>query len=1140
MNPRIAILFCLLSFTTAAHAQNVMITEFKAVSRFPDLDWIEIHNAGTNTVNLGGWFLTDSRSFLTNWAFPSTNLAPGGFLVVYASGQDLRIPGQPLHTSFGLSRPGEYLALVRPDGRTIEQDFGPAYPPQQFYFSYGFPMCGGIVETNLPCFLDPTPGQPNPSPAPALPLAVTEVMYHPAPGPVGGMFTPNDFEFIELKNVGTNWLDLAGASLFAGVAATIYLDEDDFPPGGRILLVANYAAFQSRYGTGPDIAGVFSGSLSDSGERTALRGLNGAPGFDFTYRDDWHPVTDGHGFSLVPVDEATPPARYGQRSAWRASSGRHGSPGTNDPPSLIPPVLINEALTRPELPYEDAIELFNPGTNDVDIAGWFLTDDVNESTKYRLPAGAVVPAGGFLALDEHAFNLANNDPTAPGFGLNDFGEDIYLFSADAQGNLTGFAHGFKFGVAEPNVTFGRHVTSTGEEHFVPQTEMTFFATNSGPKVGPVVISEIHYHPPGESGLENHRDEFIELRNLTSQPVALSDSLFPTNSWQLRDPESNTVMFTFPAGAVIAPHGRLLVVSFDPLDLVAMQTFAISNNLTPGTPVFGPWIGQLGNDGGNLELVRPDAPEPLFVPYLRVERVRYSNMLPWPLGANGTGDSLHRIDEQSYGDDPANWHAAAPTPGLPGGFPLGFLHPLADQRAHVGSTILFDVAAVGTVPIAYQWRLNGVELPGATNRVLRLTNVQPSTAGPYSCFVSNAVGTLLSRNAPLGVFDTNPPSVLITTPPAPQIRVADSRFTISGTALDDALVTAVFIQNGPSLPITADGTSNWSATLELNPGVNTIRCFALDWAVNFSPTNTLLVLFQPDPARLGLNIQGTGKVEGASNGQRLRLGRKYLLRAIPAPGHHFTRWRDWDAKIVSTNPTLLFAMSPNLSLTANFEADSFLPFAGSYNGLFHSAANPAHLNAGYFTLRITSRGNFTGKLAARGETYALHGTFNPGLVASQRIHRAGSNDLLVNLRLVAGSRAVTGTVSELQFSSALAGHRSGFSAGAAATNFAGRYSTTLTTAGSASNATSTVIMSVSRRGQMTMRGRLPDRTPVARAVPAGEDGLAPLYLSIYRNTGSAFGWISLTNALPETLQGALRWNRTGPHGFTNIVQFRGRR
>ncbi|HMC26364.1 MAG TPA: lamin tail domain-containing protein, partial [Verrucomicrobiae bacterium] len=129
----------------AASAQSsVIISEFLAhntgglVDEDGDYsDWIELYNGGATAVNLGGWYLTDDAANLTKWAFPSTNIAAKGFMVVFASGKDRRVAGLPLHTSFGLASGGEYLALVMPDGVTIATEFSPMYPEQFADISYG-------------------------------------------------------------------------------------------------------------------------------------------------------------------------------------------------------------------------------------------------------------------------------------------------------------------------------------------------------------------------------------------------------------------------------------------------------------------------------------------------------------------------------------------------------------------------------------------------------------------------------------------------------------------------------------------------------------------------------------------------------------------------------------------------------------------------------------------------------------------------------------------------------------------------------------------------------------------------------------------------------------------------------------------
>src|SRR6185369_7707049 len=80
---------------TVLDGPGPLITEFMAANSGALLDedgdtsdWIEIYNAGSATVNLQGWCLTDHATNLTKWRFPSTNIAAHGFLVVYASGKD--------------------------------------------------------------------------------------------------------------------------------------------------------------------------------------------------------------------------------------------------------------------------------------------------------------------------------------------------------------------------------------------------------------------------------------------------------------------------------------------------------------------------------------------------------------------------------------------------------------------------------------------------------------------------------------------------------------------------------------------------------------------------------------------------------------------------------------------------------------------------------------------------------------------------------------------------------------------------------------------------------------------------------------------------------------------------------------------
>ena len=157
-----------LIFSTAGHqaslAQTAVISEFMASNGSTTIDdednrsdWIEIHNPGFSAINLEGWALTDDPAHVDVWTFPSITLFPNSYLVVFASNNDRKNPGAPLHTSFNLNREGEYLALLDPEGNPTTE-FAPSFPEQTTDASYG----SGVVKANEIVII------PNRAPATAL------------------------------------------------------------------------------------------------------------------------------------------------------------------------------------------------------------------------------------------------------------------------------------------------------------------------------------------------------------------------------------------------------------------------------------------------------------------------------------------------------------------------------------------------------------------------------------------------------------------------------------------------------------------------------------------------------------------------------------------------------------------------------------------------------------------------------------------------------------------------------------------------------------------------------------------------------------------------------------------------------------
>jgi hypothetical protein len=624
-------------------------------------------------------------------------------------------------------------------------------------------------------------------------LRITEIMYNPA-RLAGNATDAQEFEFIELKNISTGTtLSLAGVHFINGI-------EFDFtgsavtslPAGGRVLVVKNPVAFAARYGGGQPIAGTYSGNLDNNGERIRLVDAQREEILDFDFEDDWYPLTDGLGFSLAIVDENAEPDLWDSKTNWRASGVVNGSPGQPNPPApIIAPIRINEALTDSEPPVVDAIELYNPTTANVNIGGWYLTDDTTNAFKYRIPNNTIIPAEGYLTFTEAQFNQTPGVP--PNFALSSRGDEVYLFSADANTNLTGYRHGFEFGAAETGVSFGRHVITTGDEHFVAQISVTTNAPNSGPRVGPVVISEIFYHPldyPG--GEDNADDEFIELSNISGGPVPLYDPAFQTNHWRLR----GGVQFDFPPDVMLPVGGRLLLVNFDPANAGLLASFRARLSAPDTVPVFGPYSGKLDNSSDTVRLLKPDAPELGVVSYVLVEQVRFQDSTPWPTAADGSAAALHRVFLTQYGDEPTNWVAAVVSPGqgyvAGGAAPLITAHPASLSRLTSQSAV-FSVVATGDATLKYQWSLNGTSIAGATSSTLILNNLQLIQAGMYRVTVFNEAGSAVSDAATLSI---NVPADIFIHPQNVELRGSTNAVDYGSTTNLSATFTVVATGNGP--------------------------------------------------------------------------------------------------------------------------------------------------------------------------------------------------------------------------------------------------------------------------------------------------------------------------------------------------------
>ncbi len=432
-------------------------------------------------------------------------------------------------------------------------------------------------------------------------------MYHPREN--GGTEV---LEYIEIFNTEPVSEIIGGCRLGGDIEFT-------FPPRmalpGRSFVVVARDPESLRRATGiTNAIGPFAGSLPNDAGQVRLYNRAGALLLEVKYEDQmpWPIAADGAGHSLVL---ARPD--YGENSvyAWSASAEIGGSPGRADPEVEDPldAVVINEFLANSDLPEVDFIELFNRGTQTVDLSGCILSDrpDIN---KFIIPAGTLLPPGRSALFSEAGL----------GFGLSSHGESIFFVRADA----TRVIDAVRFGAQSPGVSYGR--SPDGAPAIRELSRPTPGAPNSAPALHDIVIHEIMYHPI--SGLIE--DEYVELHNRGSNAVDVG-------YWRFVD----GISFMIPPDTRIEPGGYL-VVARDRARLLGKYPQLNSAN------TLGDYEGELSDRGERLALAKPLDPLRPFQDFVVVDEVTYSD--GWGQWTDGGGSSLELIDAHADNTLGANW------------------------------------------------------------------------------------------------------------------------------------------------------------------------------------------------------------------------------------------------------------------------------------------------------------------------------------------------------------------------------------------------------------------------------------------------------------------------------------------------------
>ncbi len=529
----------------------------------------------------GGWSMSKSLSKPRDFVFTNSTVIPAhGFLVLYLDDDTTR-PG--IHVNLDVRDNGDDLNLYNPSWVLVDRIF---FGMQLIDLSLSR-VTDGTGQFDL---MQPTPGTSNgPANPPVISITSTNLRINEWMAKPAG----SDDDWFEIYNLETNIVNISGISFNDLTVIPFYRRE--LPPYSYIAPNEFIKFIADGLGSGSVNSNQYEHvdfKLSASGEQIMMVGSNGTTIIDFiSFGVQGEGLSegrlpDGDPNIVRPLGVATPEASNFQ---------------------LITNVVINEVLPHTDPPFEDAIELFNPTPYDADISFWWLSNNKDLPKKFRIPANTVIPPYGYKVFYEmrggasgSGFNTSTTgDP--PDFTLNSAeGDQVYLFSAASDGTLLGSRTSQSFAESENAVSFGRYTNSVGDVDFVAMSQRTFGVDNPGsisdfrmgtglpnatPKIGPLVINEIMYHPPdtvfGTNSYDDSLNEYIEIYNATAAEVPLYDphgvyffSGIPfadglTNTWHVR----GDIDYDFPTNVVLGSGQYLLVVNFDPVTYPAqLNTF----------------------------------------------------------------------------------------------------------------------------------------------------------------------------------------------------------------------------------------------------------------------------------------------------------------------------------------------------------------------------------------------------------------------------------------------------------------------------------------------------------------------------------------------------------------------------------------
>ncbi len=566
------------TFTVGAALPRVRITELnynpKNSQGGTAAEFVEIQNTGTTTVDVGNWSF-DGIDFV----FPlGYQIGPGDRAVV--AGNDgpavfaAQYPGVQVagYFSGSLSNGGERVTLYDRAGRLVSTvEYGDAAP-----WPVGADGGGYSLEVVSPdgdlqnsanwkasTVLKGTPGTANG--AVVATVVISEFFAAGGAGHIGGVPAP---DFVELQNTSGTSVD-AGGWTVAGVSLPL---PSLIAPGARLVVQAPLDRHQ--------------GDL-------VLRNAAGA-------------TVDGVRYG----PQTTHTSFFRNGGGWTLGVPTPGATNVADTPATLAACTINEVLSNPETGEDDWFEIYNKDSDqDVDLTGAVIG---RNGELFQITAPTVAPSDGYVRL---FCNAGGRRGDVLNFNLSATGGTLTLNYASGV-----LRDSFTWTAQETGRSQGRYPElnndqSPGPVVVQPLPNPEF--ENSAPGAIPALLNEVLVYNESDNAPWAARPSWVELNNPYATPLDLA-------GWQLRTVATGIppMVYTFPAGAVIPPGGKLSVWDATP-GVVPAPHYAA------GLDLLGDYSNPYTHHG--LELAGPDG--------RLVDRVTWGQQVP--------GKSIGRLSDGTW-------------------------------------------------------------------------------------------------------------------------------------------------------------------------------------------------------------------------------------------------------------------------------------------------------------------------------------------------------------------------------------------------------------------------------------------------------------------------------------------------------------